>query len=105
MNGSIFRKSKLENQLLKVSVKFKIHFLQFTNMRLLLTATKLTGSNTYFDVSYRKHFSQIDSLREACCVSMFSSSTVYVNEEYVKDKSYFLERNTEKENDKQGKLK
>ena len=105
MNGSIFRKSKLENQLLKVSVKFKIHFLQFTNMRLLLTATKLTGSNTYFDVSYRKHFSQIDSLREACCVSMFSSSMVYVNEEYFKDKSYFLERNTEKENDKQGKLK
>ena len=105
MNGSIFRKSKLENQLLKVSVKFKIHFLQFTNMRLLLTATKLTGSDTYFDVSYRKHFSQIDSLREACCVSMFSSSMVYVNEEYVKDKSYFLERNTEKENDKQGKLK
>ena len=105
MNGSIFRKSKLENQLLKVSVKFKIHFLQFTNMRLLLTATKLTGSNTYFDVSYRKHFSQIDSLREPCCVSMFSSSMVYVNEEYVKDKCYFLERNTEKENDKQGKLK
>ena len=52
MNERIFHNSKLQNhQLLKVSVKFKIHFLQFTNMRLLLTANKLTGSNTYFDVS------------------------------------------------------
>ena len=56
MNESIFHNSKLQNQLLKVSVKFKTHFLQLTNMRLLLTANKLTGSNTYFDVSYRKHF-------------------------------------------------
>ena len=53
---NIFHNSKLQNQLLKVSGKFKTHFLQFTNMRLLLTANKLTGSNTYFDVSYRKHF-------------------------------------------------
>ena len=36
MNESIFHNSKLQNQLLKVSVKFKIHFLQFPNMRLLL---------------------------------------------------------------------
>ena len=56
MNESIFHNSKLQNQLLKVSEKFKIHFLQFTNMRLLLIANELTGSNTYFDVSYRKCF-------------------------------------------------
>ena len=34
----------------------KIYFLQFTNMRLLLTAKKLAGSNTYFDVTYRESF-------------------------------------------------
>ena len=56
MNESIFHNSKLQNQLLKVSEKFKIHFLQFTNMRLLLTANKLTGSKTYSDVSSRKYF-------------------------------------------------
>ena len=57
MNESIFHNSKLQNQLLKkVSGKFKTHFLQFTNMRLLLTANKLTGSKTYFDVSSRKYF-------------------------------------------------
>ena len=56
MNESLFHNSKLQNQLLKVSLRFKIHFLQFTNMRLLLTANKLTGSNTDFDVSYREHF-------------------------------------------------
>ena len=53
---NIFHNSKLQNQLLKVSGKFKTHFLQFTNMRLLLTANKLTGSKTYFDVSSRKYF-------------------------------------------------
>ena len=35
MNESIFHNSKLQKQLLKVSDIFKIHFLQFTNMRLL----------------------------------------------------------------------
>ena len=34
----------------------KIYFLQFTNMRLLLTAKRLAGSNTYFDVTYRESF-------------------------------------------------
>ena len=34
----------------------KIYLLQFTNMRLLLTAKKLAGSNTYFDVTYRESF-------------------------------------------------
>ena len=33
----------------------KIHFLQFTNMKLLVTAKKFTESNTYFDASYRKN--------------------------------------------------
>lgn len=51
----------------------KTCFLQFTNERLLLTTKKLTGNNTYVEVSYRKIFSQIDSLREARCVNMFSS--------------------------------
>ena len=41
MNESIFHNSKLQNQLLKVSEKLKIHFLQFTKMRLLLTTNKL----------------------------------------------------------------
>ena len=66
MYESIFHNSKLQNQLLKLSVKFKIQFLQFTNMRLLLTANKLMESNTYFDVSYRKHFfHKLISLRKA----------------------------------------
>ena len=56
MNLNIFHNSKSQNHLLKVSVKSKINFLQFTNMRLFLTANEVTGSNTYFDVSYRKHF-------------------------------------------------
>ena len=56
MDESIFHNSKIQSQLLKVCVKFKINFLQFTNLKLLLTANKLTRSNTYFDVSYRKHF-------------------------------------------------
>ena len=30
---------------------------------------------------------------------------VDVNEEYVKDRCYFLEKNTGKENDRQGKVK
>ena len=50
MRAYIFHNSKLQNKLLKVSEKFKIHFLQFTNMRLLLTANKLKESNTYFDI-------------------------------------------------------
>ena len=105
MNESIFHNSKLQNQLLKVSVKFKIRSLQFTNMRLLVTANKLIGSNTYFDVVIGNIFSQIDSLREAWFVNMFSSYMVNVNEEYVKDRCYFLEKNTGKGNDRQGKVR
>ena len=59
MNESIFHNSKLQNQLLEVSVKFKIHFLQFSNKYEAIIAqagklasrdlaNKLTGSNTYF---------------------------------------------------------
>ena len=40
-------------------------------MRLLLTAKKLTGSPTFFDVSYKKMFYKIETLREAWCVNMF----------------------------------
>ena len=47
--------------------------MQFTNMKLLLTAKKLAGSNAYVDVSFRNFFLQIDYLREAWRVSMFSS--------------------------------
>ena len=73
-------------------------------MRLLLTATKLTVCNTYFDVSYRKYFfSQIDLLKEAWCVNMFSSYMVSTNEEYVKDRCLSLGENTGKENDRPGK--
>ena len=89
MNESIFQNSKLQNQLLKVSVKFKIHFAQFTNLRLLLTANKLTRSNTYFDVSYRKHFFTNWFFKRSLVCYM-----VNVNEEYVKDRCYFLEKNT-----------
>ena len=89
MNESLFHNSKLQNQVLKVSVKFKIHFLQFTNMRLLLTANKLMGSNTYFDVVIGNISSQIDSLRETWCANMFFSNMVDVNEEYVKGRCYF----------------
>ena len=84
MNESIFHNSKLQKQLLQVSDIFKIHFLQFTNMRLLYwlvianSTNKLTGSNTYFDGNIS---SQIDSLREAWCVNMFSLYTVDINEE------------------------
>ena len=86
MNKSIFHNSKLKNLLLKVSVKFKIHFLQFTNMRILLTAKKLTGNNTYSDASYRKHF-----FKRSLVCNMFSSYMIDVNEEYVKERCYFLE--------------
>ena len=92
MNESMFHNSKLQNQLLKVSVKFKIRSLQFTNMRLLVTANKLIGSNTYFDVVIGNIFSQIDSLREAWFVNMFSSYMVNVNEENVKDMLFFGEK-------------
>ena len=47
--------------------------------------------------------SQIDSLREACCGNMFSSYMVDVNEEYVKDRCFFLlifEKNAEKVSDR-----
>ena len=89
MNKSIFHNSKLQNLLLKVSVKFKIHFLQFTNMRILLTAKKLTGNNTYSDASYRKHF-----FKRSLVCNMFSSYMIDVNEEYVKERCYFLEKKT-----------
>ena len=98
MNKSIFHNSKLQTPVLKVSQKFKIHFLQFINMRLLLTANKLTESSTYLDLSYRKLFFTNWFLREAWYVNMFSSYMVGVNEEYVKDKCHFLEKNTGKEN-------
>ena len=100
MNESIFHNSKLQNQLLKVSEKFNIHFLQFINMRLLLTANKLTESSTYLDLSYRKLLFTNWFLREAWYVNMFSSYMVGVNEQYVKGKCYFLEKNTGKENDR-----
>ena len=100
MNESIFQNSKLQNQLLKVSVKFKIHFAQFINLRLLLTANKLTRSNTYFDVSYRKHFFTNWFFKRSLVCYM-----VNVNEEYVKDRCYFLEKNTGKGNDRQGKVR
>ena len=58
-------------------------------------------------------FSQIDSLREVWCVNMFSSYMTSVNEEYVimtnVNEEYviercFLEKNTGKENYRQGKV-
>ena len=41
-----------------------------------------------------KNWRQHNTLREAWCVNMFSSYMVNVNEEYVKDRCYFLEKNT-----------
>ena len=51
MGVYIFHNSKL------LSVKFKIHFKQFTNIRLLLTADKLDGEQHLFSGKlYRKRF-------------------------------------------------
>ena len=36
---------------------------------------------------------------------MFSSYVVNVNEEHGKDRCYFLEKNTGKENERQGKVR
>ena len=38
---------------------------------------------------------------EAWCVNIFSSYMVNLNEEYVKDRCYFLKKTTEKENGRQ----
>ena len=94
MNKSIFHNSKLQNLLLKVSLKFKIHFLQFTNMRIFLTARKLTGNNTYSDVSYRKHFFTNWFFKRSLVCNTFSSYMIDVNEEYVKERCCFLEKKT-----------
>lgn len=45
----------------------KTCFLQFTNERLLLTTKKLTGNNTYVEVSYRKIFSDWFFKRSPVC--------------------------------------
>ena len=46
MNETIFHNSKLQNQLLEVSVKFKIHFLQFSSKyeAIIAQAGKLASS-------------------------------------------------------------
>ena len=56
MNDSIFHNSKLQTAVKSIFKILKINFLQFANMRLLLTAKSLIGEKHYVDVGYRKNF-------------------------------------------------